>query len=62
MIYYILKGTKGITAIIGSSNLTLGGLKNNIEVNIVITINEQDEILSDLYETYNRLKLVTDSP
>lgn len=53
---YILKGAKTITSIIGSSNLTAGGLKNNIEVNMVITINEQDEILSDLYATYNRLK------
>lgn len=53
---YILKGEKTITSIIGSSNLTGGGLKNNIEVNMVITINEQDEILSDLYDTYNRLK------
>jgi HKD family nuclease len=53
---YILKGAKTITSIIGSSNLTIGGLKKNIEVNIVVTIDEQDEILSEIYATYNRLK------
>jgi HKD family nuclease len=53
---YILKGDKIVTSIIGSSNLTVGGLKNNIEVNMIITLNEQEEILSDLYATYNRLK------
>jgi HKD family nuclease len=53
---YILKGVKTITSIIGSSNLTVGGLKKNIEVNIVVTIDEQDEILADIYATYNRLK------
>ena len=53
---YILKGPKTITSIIGSSNLTAGGLKKNIEVNMVVTIDEQDEILSDIYATYNRLK------
>jgi HKD family nuclease len=53
---YIFKGAKTITSIIGSSNLTAGGLKKNIEVNIVVTIDEQDEMLSDIYATYNRLK------
>jgi len=53
---YILKGAKTITSIIGSSNLTAGGLKKNIEVNMVVTIDEHEEILSDIYATYNRLK------
>ncbi|MCX5892233.1 MAG: hypothetical protein NTW80_04545 [Deltaproteobacteria bacterium] len=34
----------------------MGGLKKNIEVNVVIEASIDDEIISDAYDTYNRLK------
>jgi len=46
------------SAIIGSSNLTSGGLKNNIEVNIKITSGYDDEIFSDLSATFLQMKLL----
>ncbi len=43
-------------AVVGSSNLTLGGLKNNVEVNAVMEVSADEEILADLHNAYNRLK------
>ena len=42
--------------VIGSSNLTAGGLKGNIEVNAIIKSDVDNEIISDIYGLYNRLK------
>jgi HKD family nuclease len=53
---YLLGVSNRAVAIVGSSNLTEGGLKKNIEVNVLIEADTQDEIMSDLYGTYNRLK------
>lgn len=53
---YLLRNEKRATAIVGSSNLTEGGLARNIEVNVVIHSDVQDEIISDIYAAYNRLK------
>lgn len=36
--------------------MTEGGLVNNIEINIIIESNEKEEIISDIYDTYNKLK------
>jgi len=54
-IYLIRAGDKSIVSI-GSSNLTFGGLKGNVEVNVVIEANTEEEIVSDAYGVYNRLK------
>jgi HKD family nuclease len=43
-------------AIVGSSNLTEGGMKKNVEINIVIEGDMNDEIISDIYSSYNILK------
>jgi len=53
---YLLRHDNEVTSIIGSSNLTEGGLKKNVEVNVVIESNIRDEVISDVYSTYNRLK------
>jgi HKD family nuclease len=53
---YIVNKGKAATAVIGSSNLTEGGLRKNIELNIVVELQSQDEFLSILYETYNTFK------
>ena len=53
---YLLNNGESATIIIGSSNLTGGGLKNNVEVNAVITASLKEEIVSDIYELYSRLK------
>lgn len=54
-IYLFNKGNH-VKIIIGSSNLTEGGLKKNIEANVVIEASIDDENISDAYDTYNRLK------
>ena len=53
---YLLKANDDVTCIIGSSNLTVGGLRKNIEVNVVIDGTAFDEPISDAYTTYSRLK------
>ncbi len=53
---YLLNDGRNATIIMGSSNLTEGGLKNNVEVNAVITASLGEEIVSDVYELYSRLK------
>lgn len=49
-----------VTSIVGSSNLTEGGLRKNVEVNVLIEADVRDEIVSDLYSVYNRLKFLPD--
>lgn len=53
---YLLNDGKKTTIALGSSNLTEGGLKSNIEVNVVITASLKEEIVSDVYGLYSRLK------
>lgn len=53
---YIIKGVERVVISIGSSNLTAGGLKSNVEINTIIEANINEEIVSDIYGIYNRLK------
>lgn len=53
---YLLSREDRTVISIGSSNLTAGGLKDNVEVNAIIEASKQDEIVSDLYGIYNRFK------
>lgn len=53
---YLVRGTERFLISIGSSNLTAGGLQDNIEVNVVFYADERDEVVSDIYGVYNRLK------
>lgn len=57
---YILREGEEVAISIGSSNLTAGGLKDNVEVNAVIEANLKEEIVSDIYGVYNRLKFQRD--
>ncbi len=53
---YLLNNGTLATVIVGSSNLTGGGLKNNIEVNAIIRSDIGDEVISDIYGLYNRIR------
>lgn len=55
---YLLNGnvTKNV-AIVGSSNLTRGGLQTNIEANLMISSSDDTEIFSDLSDTFLSLRL-----
>jgi HKD family nuclease len=53
---YAIRSGQEVLSVIGSSNLTEGGLRKNIEVNVVIEGNLKEEIISDIYSTYNILK------
>jgi len=53
---YIATSEDSATIVIGSSNLTAGGLGRNIEVNILIRADLEEEIVSDTYAVYDRLK------
>lgn len=53
---YLLINNQRSVITIGSSNLTQGGLKDNVEVNAVIAAETKEEIVSDIYGLYNRLK------
>ncbi len=53
---YLCRSDQSVTAIIGSSNLTEGGLYRNVEINASIQIDASNEIASDLYSSYNKLK------
>ena len=55
---YILSGQNTVNLIVGSSNLTNGGLRTNAEANIIVNALQTDEITSDVYELYNRLKFL----
>ncbi len=45
-----------VTSVVGSSNLTDGGLKKNMEINVVLRGNILDDAISDAYDIYDRLK------
>ncbi len=55
---YLLKNSDDtrVICIVGSSNLTEGGLRKNIEANFVIEADTNQDIILDSYLTYNRLK------
>lgn len=53
---YLLNDGMNSTIALGSSNLTAGGLKKNVEVNAIITASVKEEIVSDIYGLYSRLK------
>ena len=53
---YLLAAGQQASCIVGSSNLTNGGLKKNVECNILLEGQVREEPLSDAYETYARLK------
>ena len=53
---YMLNKEDAIISAIGSSNLTKGGLKSNIEVNTIIYSNPLEEVTSDLIDVFNRIK------
>jgi HKD family nuclease len=57
---YLSRTADAFASIVGSSNLTEGGLKKNVEVNVLIEADVSDEIVSDIYSTYNRLKFQPD--
>ncbi len=52
---YVIRGDTA-TIVIGSSNLTEGGLRQNLEANAWIRAEIQEEIVSDAYALYNSLK------
>lgn len=53
---YLMNSSEEATAFVGSSNLTLGGLKRNVEINTVVKASTKEEIISDLFDVYNKLK------
>ena len=55
---YLLRAGDEAAAIIGSSNLTEGGLRRNVEVNLLVRGAVNDELMSDLYSAYSRLKFL----
>jgi len=55
---YLINGTeKRNTAIVGSSNLTRGGLFTNTEANIFISSTSESEFFSDISDTFLSLRL-----
>jgi HKD family nuclease len=45
------------TAIIGSSNLTRGGLENNVEINIEIRTDTSEPVITDLLNDFQQMEL-----
>jgi len=46
---YLVAGDETVTAVVGSSNLTEGGLEKNVEVNVLVEDLATAELISDLY-------------
>lgn len=53
---YIFSNTETVYSIIGSSNLTGGGLTLNKEVNVEIKCQKSEELFTEINETFSRLK------
>lgn len=53
---YFLKNSEQALISIGSSNLSAGGLRDNVEMNLVITAEAKEEIVSEVHSAYNALK------
>lgn len=45
------------TAIVGSSNLTRGGLEDNVEINIEIRTDTSDSVITDLLDDFQQMEL-----
>ena len=54
---YLFRDGDEATSIIGSSNLTRGGLQRNIEVSVLLEGSSFDDAISDTFTTYNQLKM-----
>jgi HKD family nuclease len=53
---YLLRASDSVMSIVGSSNLTAGGLSKNLEINVLIEGQMGDEPISDSYASFSRLK------
>jgi len=53
-VYIIRKTDKSLVAFVGSSNATLGGFENNVEMNVEVTSRKQCEELIDWFSQYYR--------
>lgn len=53
---YVFRAGEEVRFVVGSSNLTEGGLRQNIEVNALVRANASEEVVSDVYAVYNALK------
>lgn len=53
---YIVRRGRQATCLIGSSNLTRGGLADNVEVNVLCRGSDDDEMVSQAYQSYLRIK------
>jgi len=53
---YIADQTSVVTTIIGSSNLTEGGLRSNVELNVLIESESDSDIVSKIHKLYFRIK------
>lgn len=53
---YIMRDNTSVSFVVGSSNLTVGGLKKNVEVNLALEGNESEEVVLDVYQVYKQLK------
>lgn len=53
---YLLRRDEDVTAIVGSSNLTAGGLKKNTEINLAVVGTTHDDVVAEMYESYAYLK------
>ncbi len=52
---YLMNNSSDAIAVVGSSNITAGGLNKNIEANIVLKGAMTEEIFSEVYSIYERL-------
>ncbi|HEU65834.1 MAG TPA: hypothetical protein ENN57_04105, partial [Chloroflexi bacterium] len=57
---YLVRGIENVLICVGSSNLTAGGLKDNVEVNAIIEASIDEEVVSDVHGIYNRFKFQRD--
>lgn len=55
---YLARAHEESSVIVGSSNLTRGGLKTNVEANVVLKGAFLDETIASAYEVYDRLKFM----
>jgi HKD family nuclease len=54
---YVMQRSATVTMVVGSSNLTAGGLARNAEANVVLTATEEEPIVEDIFGVYHRFKL-----
>lgn len=56
-LYLFSKLYERTTAIVGSSNMTRGGLENNVEINIEITSDTSEPVIVDLLDDFQQLEV-----